>query len=199
MDKGETGRMAAPRRVKRGREARALPETVFEGACRAPAKAVFALLADLPSHLEWAGERQTPTTRLLTMEAPPGPATVGTEFRTTGSDGKTARWTDQSVVTEAIEPATFEFVTTGVRHGKPGRAPMELTTVHRYEIIPAGGGCRVRYRGEITRHAGLPAIVTVPIVARLLLGYAAKYMRTGFDALIAVAEERSEAGGEAAR
>ena len=71
------------------------PVIQFEGSCRAPGETVYELLADLQSHLEWAGRRQLETTRLLTMEAPPGPAGVGTEFFTTGSDGKVARWSDR--------------------------------------------------------------------------------------------------------
>jgi len=66
------------------------PVLRFEGITRAPAEAVYDVLADLPSHLDWAGDRQATTTRLLTMDAPSGPAGVGTEFRTTGSDGKAA-------------------------------------------------------------------------------------------------------------
>jgi len=73
------------------------PVLRFEGFSRAPADVVYDLLADLQSHLEWSGRRQLETTRLLTMTAPPGPAGVGTEFFTTGSDGKVARWADRSV------------------------------------------------------------------------------------------------------
>ncbi len=174
-----------------GKGKRPLPESAFEAACRAPAEAVYDLLADLRNHLDWAGERQGETTRLLTMDAPPGPASVGTEFRTTGSDGKVARWADRSVVTEATRPSVFEFVTEGVRHGKPGRAPMEATTVHRYQIEATPDGCRLTYTGQITRDTGFPGIVRAPLIGGWLLGYAAKYMRKGFDGLIALAEERA--------
>ena len=186
MDQGLTERGA-----QRRSGVKPLPETVFNAICKANADDVYNLLADLHSHLDWAGARQNPTTRLLTMDAPTGVATVGMEFRTTGSDGKVARWTDRSVITEAMAPRSFEFVTEGVRHGKPGRTPMQATTVHRYEIEPAATGCRVTYRGQITQSKGFPAIVHAPVVGRLLLGYAAKYMRKGFDSLIATAEERS--------
>ena len=87
------------------------PVLRFEGTSSAPPEGVYELLADLRSHLDWAGQRQLETTRLLTMNAPSGPATVGTEFRTTGSDGKVARFSDRSVVTEATRPQVFEFVT----------------------------------------------------------------------------------------
>lgn len=191
MNGADAGRTATGRGAKQTSNSKPLPETMFEAACRASPEQVFGLLADLQSHLEWAGERQSPTTRLLTMEAPAGQARVGTEFQTTGSDGKVARWADRSVVTEATPSRAFEFVTDGVRHGRPGRTPMEATTVHRYETSSAGEGCRVTYRGQITRHAGFPAIVRVPFIGRLLVAYSAKYMRRGFDGLVAVAEMRA--------
>jgi uncharacterized protein YndB with AHSA1/START domain len=182
----ETGSAAGARAGEKG-----LPPMHFEGTCRAPAEAVYDLLANLPEHLEWAGARQGETTRLLTMEAPPGPAGVGTEFRTTGSDGKVAVWHDRSVVTEAQRPSAFEFVTEGVRHGKPGSTPWEATTVHRYEIGATQDGCLVTYHGETTRMAGFPGIVRAPLAGRLLIRISSKYMRRGFDALIALAEERA--------
>jgi hypothetical protein len=163
----------------------------FEGASEATAEAVYDLLADLGSHLEWAGAKQLETTRLLTMEAPAGPATVGTEFFTTGSDGKVARFTDLSVVTEAIRPAVFEFVTESLRQGKPGSRPWHVTMVHHYEIDPEANGCRVTYTEEITRMAGAPRAFVVPGIRRLIYRIAARYMRRGFDALLAMAEERA--------
>ena len=95
------------------------PVLRFDGSCRAPAEVVYDLLADLQSHLDWAGQRQGETTRLLTLAAPPGPAGVGVEFLSTGSDGKVARWSDRSVVTEATRPEVFEFVTDGRRQESP--------------------------------------------------------------------------------
>src|SRR2546422_6560702 len=50
------------------------PVLRFEGTSRASADAVYDLLEDLQSHLDWGGRRQLETTRLLTLEAPPGPA-----------------------------------------------------------------------------------------------------------------------------
>jgi len=167
------------------------PVLRFEGSCQAPAETVYDLLADLQSHLDWAGQRQLETTRLLTLEAPAGPAGVGTEFVSTGSDGKVARWSDRSVVTEAIRPEVFEFVTEGRREGKPGSRPWLSTAVHRYVIAPEGAGSRVTYTEELTRLAGAPRIMTTPGVSRLVFRVAAKYMRRGFDGLLAMAEERS--------
>jgi len=167
------------------------PVLRFDGTTRAPAEAVYDLLADLHSHLEWAGQRQLETTRLLTMEAPPGPAGVGTEFFTTGSDGKVARWLDRSVVTEAGRPEVFEFVTEGRREGKAGRRPWLSTAVHRYVIAPEAGGCHVTYTEDLTRLDGAPRIAFNRIVSRIVFRMSAKYMRRGFDGLLALAGERS--------
>ncbi|HKQ02003.1 MAG TPA: hypothetical protein VJ735_16895 [Actinomycetes bacterium] len=166
------------------------PVLRFEGSCRAPAEVVYDLLADLPSHLDWAGRRQRETTRLLTLTAPPAPAGVGAEFLSTGSDGKVARWSDRSVVTEATRPAVFEFVTDGRRQGKPGRRPWLATAVHRYVIEPEAGGCRVTYTEDLTRLDGAPWIMRAPGLSRIVFRVSAKYMRRGFDGLLALAEER---------
>ncbi len=167
------------------------PVLRFEGTCRAPGEVLYDLLADLQSHLEWGGRRQIETTRLLTMEAPPGAATVGTEFFTTGSDGKAARWTDRSVVTEATRPEVFEFVTEGRRQGKPGSRPWLFTAVHRYAIAPQPVGCRVTYTQELTRLSGAPKLLFARGMNRIVFRITAKYMRRGFDGLLALAEEQS--------
>src|SRR4029450_4678723 len=148
----------------------------FKGISKAPAEAVYDLLADLPSHMEGAGAKQSETTRLLTMEAPAGRATVGTEFVTTGSDGKVARFTDRSVVTEAIRPAVFEFVTESRREGKPGSRAWLLTIVHRYEIDSVPTGCNVIYTEEIVRISGAPRPFTAPGLRKRVLLIAARYM-----------------------
>jgi len=171
------------------------PVIRFERSSRAPAEVVYDLLADLNSHLDWGGRRQLETTRLLTMEAPPGPAGVGTEFFTTGSDGKVARWSDRSVVTEATRPQVFEFVTEGRRHGKQGSRPWLATAVHRYAVAPEDGGCRVTYTQELTRLEGAPRIMVARGLSQLVFRISAKYMQRGFDSLLALAEERFGAAG----
>jgi hypothetical protein len=169
------------------------PVIRFEGSTSAPAEVVYDILADLNSHLDWAGRRQGEATRLLSMEAPPGPAGVGTEFLTTGSDGKVARWEDRSVVTEATPPQVFEFVTEGRRHGKGGSRPWRATAVHRYSIVPEDRGCRVTYTEELTRLDGAPRIMVARGFSRLIFRISARYMRRGFDGLLALAEEQAGA------
>jgi hypothetical protein len=171
------------------------PVLRFQGSCRAPTEVVYDLLADLQSHLEWAGQRQLETTRLLTLAAPAGPAGVGVEFVTTGSDGKVARWSDRSVVTEATRPEVFEFVTDGRRQGKPGRRPWLATAVHRYMIAPQTGGCQVTYTEDLTRLERAPRILRTPRVSLIVFRLSAKYMRRGFDGILAMSEVQAGTSG----
>ena len=52
---------------------------------RATSEAVYDVLADLRSHLVWTGSRQTSMYHLEALEAPAGPAQVGTVFSSTGT------------------------------------------------------------------------------------------------------------------
>jgi hypothetical protein len=100
-----------------------------EATSRATTEAVFAVLADLSSHIVWAGERQGKRTRLLTIDAPAGPAVVGTEFHSTGADPM-GTFSDRSVVTEATPGKAFEFVTEARLTTKKGLAT-DWTNVER--------------------------------------------------------------------
>jgi hypothetical protein len=72
-------------------------EVRFSDSCKAPAEAVYDLLADLRTHLQWGGRDQTRVFRLLSLDAVPEPATPGTVFTSTGAipgsfdGGRTAR------------------------------------------------------------------------------------------------------------
>jgi hypothetical protein len=114
-------------------------------------EALYRVLADLRTHVEWAG-RQAPdkNLRLLTLEAPPGSATVGTEFSSTGSAGDKDTFHDHSVVSEAVPGRVFAFGTEARldrRNGKTWRTHF----THRYEITSDGTGSRVSYTGEALR------------------------------------------------
>ncbi len=180
------------RRVNALREGQELVVGIEE-ACKAPVEAVYDLLADLQSHLEWAGKRQKKQNfRLLTMEAPEGPATVGSEFRTTGADPM-GRFTDASVVTEAIRPRTFEFVTEARLETKKGKG-VDWTNVHRYELIPDGQGCRIAYTVRIVRISELPgamAMFRVPGLRSIGMKVSSSYLRRGLRNLARLAEERA--------
>jgi hypothetical protein len=164
-----------------------------EESCGAPAEVVYDLLAELRSHLEWAGTMQPKKTfRLLSVEAPDGPATVGTEFRSTGADAM-GQFGDSSVVTEASRPSVFEFVTEARLSTKKG-AIVEWTNVHRYELKPNGDGCRISYHLEIARIGALPgglAMFKVPGLRWVSLKVSASHARRGIRNLAAMAEAKS--------
>lgn len=174
--------------------ANALPEgTVLEfrleERSQAPAERVYDLLADLRSHGVWGGERQSKKFRITSIEAPTGPAIVGTEFTSTGValDGA---WRDASVVTEARRPTTFEFVTEGAA-GDAGD-PVLWTVVHRYEIRPDARGCRIAYTSRVTsisRLEGGAKMLVRPVIGRLLQKISTAFTRKGLRALARMAEQ----------
>jgi hypothetical protein len=163
-----------------------------EATSRASAEQVYDVLADLRSHRIWAGDRQKKSGRLLSIEAPEGPASVGTEFTTTGSDPM-GRFADRSVMTEATRPGEFEFVTEARLETKKGEVS-EWTNVHRYELTPTEQGCRVAYTLRVTRISALPGMLKLfnaPVLSGLARKAAAGVGRRGVENLVALSEERA--------
>jgi hypothetical protein len=112
--------------------------------CAAPPEMVYDILTDLRTHLAWGGAAQRGDFRLLSLDAPAGPATVGTAFTSTGAIPMSLRkWRDRSTVTIAERPGTFEFITQATVHRS--RRSMTATYRHRYEITAAPGGSEVSY------------------------------------------------------
>ena len=175
------------------RRANALKEELVvraEEPSQASATVVYELLSDLRSHAVWAGERQKKTTRLLSVEAPQGPAVVGTEFHTTGADPM-GSFSDRSVVTEAVPSRSFEFVTEAHLQTKREKG-IDWTNVHRYELTPEGEGCRIAYTIRITRIselAGMLALFKVPGLRGLGLKASAGVARRGVKNLARMAQE----------
>jgi hypothetical protein len=166
-----------------------------EETSRAPVEVVYDVLSDLRTHLVWGGERQKNNTRILTLQAPEGPASVGTEFATTGADPM-GRFTDRSVVTEASRPNTFEFVTEARLETKKGKV-IDWMLVHRYELSPAREGTRISYTGRITRIselAGPLAMFRIPGLRSLAMRASAGVSRRGVRNLARLAEERAGRG-----
>jgi hypothetical protein len=164
----------------------------LEESSSASAEAVYDLLADLPSHLEWGGTAQKQSYRLLSIEAPEGPASVGSEFSSTGTDPM-GRFADTSVVTEATRPRLFEFVTEADHTVRKGRT-IRWTTVHRYELVAEGRGCRIDYTIRTVRVSGLPgplALFNVPGLRSLLLKLGRSNVRHGLRNLARMAEAQS--------
>lgn len=162
-----------------------------EATSKATPQAVYAVLADLSTHAVWAGEQQAKKTRLLTMDAPPGPAVVGTEFRSTGADPM-GTFSDRSVVTEATPGKAFEFVTQARLTTKKGHSS-DWTNVERYELEPNDEGCRIVTTSRIIRISELPGMVAlfnVPVLRELGLKISAKVSRRTVRNLAREAEER---------
>jgi hypothetical protein len=120
-----------------------LPQLQISRFCKAEPEAVYDLLADLRTHVEWGGTRQRQGFRLVSLEAPPGLATVGTSFSSTGTIPMSRRhWSDRSTVTVADRPGKFEFTTQA--RATAGN-PMTAVYTHTYEVSPDAGGSRVTY------------------------------------------------------
>src|SRR5207244_6841564 len=120
-------------------------EWTFTGRSKARPEDVFAVLADLRSHLEWAGNRQFKSFRLLSLDAPPGPAAVGTVFASTGRiPMNRARFDNRNTVSKADRPTSFEM-TTESTIAWPKRAQGEGSFINVFEISPDGDGSRVVY------------------------------------------------------
>jgi hypothetical protein len=160
-------------------------------ACRGPAEAVYPLLADIQRHLEWGGTQRSKRSRLLSIQASAAPAAVGTEFASTGEDSL-CLMSDRSVVTEAIEDRTFEFVTESSSRLKRSGKRVDWTIVHRYEIAPEPVGCRVTYSYRATRATSLPwplALFRVPVLRAVAWRMSMAELRSGLENLTRMAEE----------
>jgi hypothetical protein len=163
--------------------------TVSEG-CGAPPEAVYDLLTDLSTHIEWGGSwHPSRTQRLQSMEAPQGAATIGVEFWSIGTTNA-GSWHDRSTVTAASRPNLFEFVTNGTLR-RQDLDRMFLHAVHRYEIEPAEGGSTVHYllSAKLTlqappgdMHPRLPAVIFNLIVPAVI--------ERGTKNLVTMAEQR---------
>ncbi len=110
----------------------------------APPEAVFDVIADLRNHLIWSGERaESDGFKMLTLDAPQGPAAVGTAFTSSGSAGKDT-FHDRSVVTQVTRPRTF-VIETDAHLERRKAETWEAHFSHRYDIEPDG-----RVRGSST-------------------------------------------------
>ena len=154
--------------------------------CKATPEAVYDLLADLRTHIDWGGARQSREFRLFSLDAPPGPATVGTIFSSTGSIPMSRRqWSDRSTVTVADRPQNFEF-TTQAAAGE-GNA-MTAVYRHTYEISPEAGGSCVTYsmtQLSITN----PILRLGPGMSRMTWHMIPMFAGRGLRNLLAIAEQ----------
>src|SRR5262245_54187285 len=102
---------------------------------KAPPDVVYDVIADLRNHLVWSGERAgSDGFKMLSLDAPEGPAPVGTTFASTGSAGKDT-FHDRSIVTEAARPHRF-VIETDARLERRRAPTWEAHFSHRYDIRP---------------------------------------------------------------
>jgi hypothetical protein len=141
---------------------------------------VYDRLADIPSHLEWGGRRQRKNYRLLSIEAPDGPATVGAEFASTGADAM-GEFADSSIVTEATRPRLLEFVTEARLSTKKGRVKAD--------------GCLITYTFRTLRISELPGAMVafeIPGLRAIGLRIGGSNLRNGLRNLARLAEQGVE-------
>ncbi|HUY25345.1 MAG TPA: SRPBCC family protein [Candidatus Saccharimonadales bacterium] len=167
------------------------PETMrLAGRCSAPPDAVYDLLSDLRAHLRWGGEEQVANYRLLSLEAPDGPAIAGTVFVTTGSIPMSRRrWQDRSTVTSALRPLAFVFVTDAKVVGS--HRPMLARYLHNYAITSCGGGSTVTYELTQERIVNPFLRLRIPVIRTVTWRCAAPlFARRGFFNLLRYAESQ---------
>jgi hypothetical protein len=102
---------------------------------------------------------------------------------------------DRSVVTRAVRPSLFEFVTEARLTTKQG-ATADWTNVHRYELRRDGTGCVITYSLRIARISSLPGLLRVfnlPVLSGLAIKGSAKVARRGVGRLAAFTEQRADA------
>jgi hypothetical protein len=150
---------------------------------------VYETIADLRNHLAWSGERAASETfKLLSLEAPDGPATVGTAFSSSGS-ADNGTFHDRSEVTVAAPPSAFVIETDAHLDRKRGK-PWDAHFVHRYDIEPEGGGSRITYTENVERVNYVPYWLQ-PGIRSVFKVYVNRADRRQLENLAKLAEERA--------
>jgi hypothetical protein len=165
-------------------------EMVLDASCDASPAAVYDVLADLSTHLDWAGARQHRGFRLLSVHGT-GPLELGTEFTSVGSIPMArSRWENQNEVVEARRPEVLEFQTEAVAVWRSGERT-EAVYEHRYETVPEGTGSHVTYRLRQTAIESPPRRMRLPLMRtmthRVMIPW---FCKRGFKNLLRSAERR---------
>jgi hypothetical protein len=152
-------------------------------------EAVYDVIANLRNHVVWSGEMAASEGfKMLSLDAPAGPAAVGTTFSSSGSAQKDT-FHDRSVVTEATRPSRFVIETDATLERKS--APTwEAHFVHAYDIQPDGASSRIVYTETIVRVNYLPYWLK-PGIRTLFRPWVNRADRKQLRNLARLAEERS--------
>lgn len=154
-------------------------------------EAVYDVLSDLRTHGVWGGVPPTKKSGLLSIDAPAGEATVGTEWSSTGGDPM-GQFSDRSVVTQSVRPAVFGFVTEARLTTKKG-VTADWTNVHRYDLRPDGDGCVIAYAVRIARISALPGVLrafNMPLLSGVAIKESTKVVGRGVENLASFVEQR---------
>jgi hypothetical protein len=152
---------------------------------------VYETIADLRNHLDWSGERAADDRfKLLSIEAPGGPAAVGTTFTSSGT-AENGTFRDRSEVTVATPPTRFVIETDAHLDRTRGK-PWDAHFVHRYDIAPEGTGSRITYTETVERVSYVPYWLQ-PGIRSIFKVYVNRADRRQLSNLARLAEER--AGG----
>jgi Polyketide cyclase / dehydrase and lipid transport len=155
----------------------------------APPEVIYDVIADLRNHLVWSGERaKDEGFKMLSLDAPEGPAAVGTSFTSSGSAGKDT-FHDRSVVTEASRPHLF-VIETDARLERKGAETWEAHFSHRYDVLPEGQGSRIVYTETVERVNYVPYWLK-PGIRTLFRPWVNRADRKQLRNLARLAEERS--------
>jgi uncharacterized protein YndB with AHSA1/START domain len=169
-------------------------EVEVEHRASTSAEAVYDVLSDPSTHAAWGGVPPKKRSGLVSIDAPAGEASVGTEWTSAGLDPM-GRFTDRSVVTQAMRHSRFEFVTEARLTTKKG-GTADWTNVHRYELRDEADGCVITYTLRIARISALPGslrIFNVPGLSRLAVKASNAIARRGVERLAVTAERRADA------
>ncbi len=149
--------------------------------------AIYAVLADLSTHLVWAGERSPDKNfRLLTMEAPSAPATVGDRFSSRGANGFSMTFVDSSVVVEA-EPGTRFGFDTESKLERKHKSTWLARFAHRFIITSTGDRATIAYTCEVWPQNYVPWWLN-PVLRPLTRTLVQRATRKNMENLMGMAE-----------
>jgi polyketide cyclase/dehydrase/lipid transport protein len=152
-------------------------------------EAVYDVIADLRNHVVWSGEMAASEGfKMLSLDAPEGPAAVGTTFSSSGTAQKDT-FHDRSVVTEATRPSRF-VIETDATLDRRSAPTWEAHFVHAYDIQPDGAGSRIVYTETIERVNYLPYWLK-PGIRTIFKPWVNRADRKQLHNLSQLAEERS--------
>jgi len=158
---------------------------------KASPEAIYDVLSDLRTHLEWAGERSPDKGfRLLTMDAPSRSATVGNQFSSSGANVN-GTFHDRSTVVQAERGTRFGFDTESTLERKHGKT-WHSRFGHRYTLERSSDGAVVSYTCEVRPQNYVPYWLKpgMRAVTRVIVQRA---MRRNMGNLAEMAESRPRA------